>query len=275
MSETVLVDVLDQVATLTLNRPERRNAWTLQLANELSDALERCDADDDIRVVVVTGAGTTFSVGADIGSGDLSNPGDGSNAPEDDRMPSVFPPMLRKPVIAAINGDAVGGGITFSLLCDIRVVAEEARIGFVFVRRGVIPEMGAHLTLPRVVGLATALDLILSGRLISAQEAAALGLCSQVIPAADVLPTALRLAREIAEQTAPVPAAISKQLLWRDVLAELSELIDEETELLRWCSQQPDGAEGVASFVEKRRPRWTGRPSIDVPPVWSAPSSHG
>lgn len=275
MPETVLIDVIDQVATLTLNRPERRNAWTLQLANELSDALERCDADDNVRVVVVTGAGNAFSVGADIGSGDLSNPGDGSATPDDDRMPSVFPPMLRKPVIAAINGDAVGAGITFSLLCDIRVLAREARVGFVFVRRGVIPEMGAHLTLPRVVGLATALDLILSGRLISADESADLGLCHRLAPAAEVLPTALSIAQDLAEKTAPVSAAISKQLLWRDVLADLSEMIDEETELLRWCSQQPDGTEGIASFVEKRAPRWTGRPSVDVPPLWSASADHG
>jgi enoyl-CoA hydratase/carnithine racemase len=275
MPETVLVDVVDQIATLTLNRPERRNAWTLQLANELSDALEQCDADDNVRVVVVTGAGSAFSVGADIGSGDLSHPGDGSTTPEDDRMPSVFPPMLRKPVIAAINGDAVGAGITFSLLCDIRVLAQNARVGFVFVRRGVIPEMGAHLTLPRVVGLATALDLILSGRLLTADEAAGLGLCTHVTPAADVLSTALRIARELAEKTAPVAAAISKRLLWRDALAELTELIDEETELLRWCSQQPDGAEGIASFVEKRPPRWTGRPSVDVPPLWSTTGPQG
>jgi enoyl-CoA hydratase/carnithine racemase len=267
MPKTVLVDVVDSIATLTLSRPERRNAWTLQLANELSDALERCDADDNIRVVVVTGAGRAFSVGADIGGGDLSNPGDGSSTPDDDRMPSVFPPMLRKPVIAAINGDAVGAGITFSLLCDLRVLAREARVGFVFVRRGVIPEMGAHLTLPRVVGLANALDLILSGRLLSADEAADLGLCTHITPAVDVLPTALRLARELAEQTAPVPAAISKRLLWRDVLANLSKLMDEETELLRWCSQQPDGVEGIASFVEKRPPRWTGRPSVETPPL--------
>lgn len=275
MSATVLVDVTDQVATLTLNRPARRNAWTLELANELSDALERCDGDDDVRVVVVTGAGNAFSVGADIGSGDLSKPGDGSTAPESDRMPSFFPPMLRKPVIAAINGDAVGAGITFSLLCDFRVLAREARVGFVFVRRGVIPEMGAHLTLPRIVGLATALNLILSGRLLSADEAAGLGLCSQVTPAADVLPTALSLARELAEQTAPVPAALSKQLLWRDVLTGLRQLMDEETELLRWCSQQPDGAEGITSFVEKRLPRWAGRPSVDVPPLWTVAARHG
>jgi enoyl-CoA hydratase/carnithine racemase len=275
MPENVLIEIADQVAILTLNRPERRNAWTLRLANELSDALERCDADDGVRVVVVTGAGSAFSVGADIGSGDLSNPGDGSATSEDDRMPSVFPPMLRKPVIAAINGDAVGAGITFSLLCDIRVLAREARVGFVFVRRGVIPEMGAHLTLPRVVGLATALELILTGRLLSADEASDLGLCTQVTPAADVLPTALGIARELAEKTAPVAAAISKRLLWRDSLADLTALIDEETELLRWCSLQPDGAEGIASFVEKRAPRWTGRPSVDVPPQWKAATPHG
>src|SRR5690242_3236519 len=267
MPKNVLVDIADQVAILTLNRPERRNAWTLQLANELSDALEGCDADDGVRVVVVTGAGSAFSVGADIGSGDLSNPGDGSATPEDERMPSDHPPILRKPVIAAINAYGVGAGITFSLLCDIRVLAREARVGFVFVRRGVIPEMGAHLTLPRVVGLATALDLILTGRLLSADEAADLGLCTHMTPASEVLPTAMRLAREMAELTAPVPVAISKRLLWRNVLPDLKALIDEETELLRWCSQQPDGAEGVRSFAEKRQPRWTGRPSLDIPPA--------
>lgn len=190
-------------------------------------------------------------------------------------MPSVFPPMLRKPVIAAINGDAVGAGITFSLLCDIRVLAREARVGFVFIRRGVIPEMGAHLTLPRIVGLATALDLILTGRLLPADEASDLGLCNQVVPAVDVLPTALALAHELVTNTAPVPAAISKRLLWRDVLTELAGLLDEETELLRWCSQQPDGAEGIASFVERRPPRWTGRPSVDAPPRWKAATPHG
>jgi enoyl-CoA hydratase/carnithine racemase len=261
---SVLLDVRDHVATITLNRPERRNAWTFELALELSDALEHCDADDDVRAVIVTGAGDRFSVGADLAGGDLSNPGAGAGAPPG-RKPEFYPPMVRKPVIAALNGDAVGGGITFALLCDMRVLAAEARVGLVFVRRGVIPEMGAHLTLPRLVGNAVAAELIFTGRLVPAAGAATLGLCNRMVPAAEVLGEARRIATDIAKNSAPVAVATAKRLLWRDTVPQLLALIEDETDLLGACAHSPDGAEGVASFLERRPPRWTGRPSIDVP----------
>jgi enoyl-CoA hydratase/carnithine racemase len=197
--QTLLLGVDDDgVATLTLNRPEAMNAWNDAMAGEIDRALRRCDADDAVRAVVITGAGRAFCAGADLGrGGETFRP-----APREAEAPrlateALWPFQMKKPVIAAINGHAIGVGITFPMTCDLRYVAEDARIQFAFVRRGVIPELASHAIVPRVIGLSHAADLLLSGRMISGREAAALGLASKALPAAEVLPAALAHAREL------------------------------------------------------------------------------
>jgi enoyl-CoA hydratase/carnithine racemase len=209
--EVILLDVKDQVATITLNRPERLNAWTPEMAAALSEALSACNQRDEVRAVVVTGAGRAFCAGADLGKG-----GDSFASSEEEReeqrralRDEVFPWMIDKPVIAAINGHAVGIGITYSMMCDIRLVAEDAKIQFAFVRRGVIPELASNVTVARVVGLSNAADLLLSGRMILGREAAAMGLATRALPAEEVLPAALERARDIAVNAAPVSVAIA------------------------------------------------------------------
>jgi enoyl-CoA hydratase/carnithine racemase len=264
--ETLLFELKDQIATITLNRPERMNAWNATMAAELSGALSACDADDDIRVVVITGAGRAFCAGADLGRGGETFSGRREGAiVGGDPDAEVFPYMIRKPVIAAINGHAVGVGITYPMLCDVRYVAEDAKIQFAFVRRGVIPELSSHVTVQRAAGFSVAADLLLTGRMIRGREAATLGLASKALPAGEVLPAALDLARDIAVSTAPVSVAISKRLLWEGMNASVSEMRRREHALFAWAGEQADAREGIASFLEKRAPAWSMRPSRDLP----------
>jgi enoyl-CoA hydratase/carnithine racemase len=191
--ETLHLEAAEAVATITLDRPSAMNAWNDQMAAELTDALGRCDEDDGIRAVVLTGAGRAFCAGADLSSGgDTFAPRREPSAAPAPPPRALYPFQVRKPVIAAINGHAIGVGITYPMLCDIRFVAEDAKIQFAFVRRGVIPELASHVIVARVAGLSNAADLLLSGRMIRGHEAAALGLASAALPAAEVLPAALR-----------------------------------------------------------------------------------
>ncbi|MEO5898614.1 MAG: enoyl-CoA hydratase-related protein [Ilumatobacteraceae bacterium] len=256
--ETVLYKVADRVAIVTLNRPERLNAWNSMLGAELGDAMAEADGDDEVRAVVVTGAGRAFCAGADLSAGEFG----GGAAP---KLRVCWPYEVRKPVIAAINGHAVGVGITYPLLCDIRIVAVEAKVQFAFVRRGAIPELASHAILPRVVGLSTAADLLLSGRMFSGADAMAMGLVSQALPAEEVLPAALVLAADIAKNTAPVSVAVSKRLLWDAMDKSVAETLHAEGVLFPRVTALDDAQEGIAAFVEKRSPAWTGRPSIDMP----------
>ena len=249
--------VEDEVAVVTLDRPDQGNAWTTRMAVELDRVLREADADPAVRAVVVTGAGATFSVGADLKSGSIDRPGD-----DDARPPAtpLLPSRMTKPVIAAMNGHAVGAGISFAMHCDVRLLAETAKVGFAFVRRGVIPEMGMHWVVPRVLGMAVATDLLLTGRTIGAAEALGLGVVHRVLPTVDVLRTGLELAREIAVHVAPLSAAASKQLLWDGLDETWERSWQREREAFAACAAHPDAMEGVLSFVEKRPPRWTGRP---------------
>ena len=265
--ETILLDVKDEVATITLNRPERLNAWSTEMAAELSDALTACNERDEVRAVVITGAGRAFCAGADLGKG-----GDSFTSSEEEReeqqsalQNEVFPWMIDKPVIAAINGHAVGIGITYSMMCDIRFVAEDAKIQFAFVRRGVIPELASNVTVARVAGLSNAADLLLSGRLILGREAAALGLATQALPADQVLETALERAREIAVNAAPVSVAIAKRLIWEGINTSVAEMKKREDALFAWAGNQVDATEGVDSFLEKRAPEWKLSVARDKP----------
>jgi enoyl-CoA hydratase/carnithine racemase len=257
--EPVTVEIADGVAVVTLDRPDKLNAFTGLMGTELSEAYASCDADDTVRAVVVTGAGRAFCAGADMEPG-----GDTFAAPAGDDFDAspVHPPAwdVRKPVIAAINGHAIGIGLTLAMQCDLRFVAEDAKLGFVHVRRGVLPDAHAHWTVPRAVGLARAADVFLTGRTFSGREAAELGLASRALPADDVLPTALDVAREIAVQTAPLSVALSKRLLWASSALDRDEIGYLETEYHRLVMGTPDAREGVLAWLEHRDPRWTGKP---------------
>jgi enoyl-CoA hydratase/carnithine racemase len=259
----IRLEVEDQVATLTLNRPEQLNAFTGRMGVEWGDAFARCDADDGVRAVVITGAGRAFCAGADLSRGKDAF----GDAPRERARPErkpLLPWQVRKPVIAAINGHAIGVGLTISMQCDLRFVAEDAKLAFAFVRRGVMPELASHVIVSRVAGLSRAADLLLSGRTFSGREAAELGLASRALPAAEVLPAARAWAREVALHAAPASVAISKRLLWEGVADSVPEMLRKEEALFDWVRQQPDAIEGVVSFVEKRPPSWKAR-ATDLP----------
>ncbi len=271
--EQILLDVKDQVATITLNRPERMNAWTGTMGVELGDALSACNENDEVRAIVLTGAGKAFCAGADLGGrGDTFS---GRREPREDksegggerrrRTAPVRPWQIDKPVIAAINGHAVGVGITYAMTCDIRYVAEDAKIQFAFVRRGILPELASHVIVARVAGFSNAADLLLSGRMILGREAAELGLATKALPKEEVLPAAIEHARDIAINAAPVSVAISKRLLWEGLGMTVPEMERREGPLFAWTGQQPDAREGVLSFLEKRPPQWKLSVAHDKP----------
>lgn len=252
--ETVLYDVSDGVALVTLNRPDAMNAWTPQLSDELSVAMGAADTDDSVRAVVVTGAGKAFCAGADLSGGESGFLG---GRPGEDTRPRRMPHHVRKPVIAAINGHAVGVGITYPMLCDIRIASETAKIQYAMVRRGILPELGSHALLPRVVGFSRAADLLLTGRMILGAEAAELGLVSRALPADQVLPAALEMARDIAVNVAPVSAAVAKQMMWQGINMSVDEMITAEGRLIPKMASLSDSVEGVRAFFEKRAPQWS------------------
>ncbi len=261
----ILLNVEDGVATITLNRPETMNTWNPAMSLDLGNALAALDKDDAVRAVVITGSGRAFCAGADLsGEAWALNAENREEARAALAFPAVMPYQIRKPVLAAINGHAIGVGITFSMTCDIRIVAEDAKIQFAFVRRGLTPELGSHVIVPRIAGFSVAADLMLSGRMISGKELARLGLASEALPAADVLPAALERARDY-KNTAPVSVAITKHLLWQGLTASISEMDESEFSLFQWVCRQPDAAEGVISFMTKRMPEWKMSASKDLP----------
>jgi enoyl-CoA hydratase/carnithine racemase len=262
-------EIDDRVATITLNRPEALNAFTGRMGGEWGDALARCDQDDEVRAVIVTGAGRAFCAGADLSRGKDAFGGERAAPPRPERTP-LQPWQVRKPVVAAINGHAIGVGLTFPMLCDVRFVAEDAKLAFAFVRRGVIPELASHVIVSRVAGLSRAAELLLSGRTFTGREAAELGLASRALPAAEVLPAARAWARDVALNAAPASVAISKRLLWEGVADSVPAMLRKEEALFDWVRRQPDAIEGVVAFVEKRPASWKLRPSTDLP-EWPAP----
>jgi enoyl-CoA hydratase/carnithine racemase len=265
--ETILFDVdADGVATLTLNRPEKRNAWNRQMGLEIRGALKDADARDDVRVVIVTGAGKDFCVGADLeGAGKVFEQVRDGEAAGQQRL-SLKAWDVRKPIIGALNGAVAGVGATLPLHWDIRLAGESTRITFVFPKRGLTPEAASTWMLPRIIGLTRASELLLTGRLVRAAEALEIGLVSRVVPDAELLPTAQTLAREIARETAPVAVALTKQLIWR-FLSEDDPSAAEKLDglVFGWATQSPDAKEGIRSFLEKRPPRWSMKVSTDVP----------
>jgi len=276
--ETILYEVDGPILTITLNRPDKLNAYTAMMGVELADAFQRADADDEVRVVVVTGSGRAFCAGADIsgGAGAFDSKAEGSVAfvaPGRARqagggfVEAIF--NCRKPSIAALNGAAVGVGATMTLPMDIRIAAAGARVGFIFARRGLVPEAGSAWFLPKLVGLPQALRWCLTGSLIPAEEAKAAGLVSEIVEPEALLARAREIATEIAENTAPVSIALARQMLWRFAGApDPWELLKVDGPLSMQLGAGPDVREGVGAFLEKRPPRFPGRVSSDMPPAW-------
>jgi enoyl-CoA hydratase/carnithine racemase len=222
--EQILTETSDGVLTITFNRPERLNAWTAQMGLELRTAFDRADADDEVRAIIVTGAGRGFCAGADLASGgdtfDYRKHESAGPARDNGGEFTLRVFESTKPVIAAINGPAVGVGATMTLPMDVRLAADDARIGFVFARRGIIPEACSSWFLPRVVGIGRAMEWVTTGRVFSAQEALEGGLVRSLHPKGELLDAARALAHEIAENTAPVSVALARQLMWRMLGAE-------------------------------------------------------
>ncbi|MGK0222561.1 MAG: enoyl-CoA hydratase/carnithine racemase [Limisphaerales bacterium] len=260
--EQITLEVDGQVAVVTLNRPERLNTWTDIMSRELSEAMYSCDEDDNVRAIVITGAGRAFCAGADISGGDSAF------APRErvkQNRPPLWPYMVRKPVIAAINGAAIGVGITYPMLADVRLVAEQAKIGFAMVRRGILPELASHLTVAQVAGFSNAADLLLTGRIITGSVAVEMGLASECLPKDELMPRAMAIAQDIAANTAPVSVALSKKLLWEGLATKIPGMMLSEGKILQWLGTSADMKEGVQSFLEKRPPEWKMSVSKDIP----------
>lgn len=269
----LLSELSDGILTITLNRPEKMNAFTTQMGEQLGAALDRADADDAVRVIIVTGAGKGFCAGADISAGSV---GSGSGMERKGLPPGGIGQRLfesKKPMIAAINGAAVGVGVTMTLPMDIRIAANTAKIGFVFTKRGLVPEAGSAWFLPRIVGLPKALEWVYCGRTITADEALAAGLVNEVVPADGLLERARAIAREIADNTAPVATALTRALMWRAAAADNPfEALRVDSTLNLALAAGGDVKEGFAAFRDKRAPQFPGKVSTDMPapyPWWS------
>jgi enoyl-CoA hydratase/carnithine racemase len=268
-------EVEDGVATLTLHRPETLNALTRTMLAELHAALDLADGDDAVRALIVTGAGRAFCAGADLSAG-AGTFGDGPGDPDAAAAHRdgggtftlrVF--EMRKPVIAAINGPAVGFGVTMTLPMDVRLASTAARLGFVFARRGVVPEACSTWFLPRLVGIAQAAEWVYTGRVFSAEEALAGRLVSRVVAPEALLPAARALAREIAQHTSAVSVALSRQMLWRLLGADHPMAAHRLDSLgMYWTGRSADAHEGVAAFLDKRPPRFTLSATRDMPPFY-------
>ena len=281
MYSEIAYEVSDGVLTLTLNRPDALNAVTMSMVDELLDAFDRSDADDDVRVVVVTGRGRAFCAGADMSMGDrtFERPEgvdeSGQRWRDEGGLISLRIFRSLKPVIAAINGPAVGVGVTMTLPMDIRLASETARIGFVFARRGIVPEAASSWFLPRVVGISRAMEWAATGRIFPASEALEGGLVRSVHPPDELLPSAYALAREIADNTSPVSVTLIRQMMWR-TLGESHPMAGHRLESLAIAAlgRTADVREGVDSFLEKRPAQFRSKVSRDMPdffPWWEEP----
>jgi enoyl-CoA hydratase/carnithine racemase len=279
--DTVTLEARDGVAILTLNRPAKLNAYNTQMMKDLVAALDATDAEDAIRAVVVTGAGRAFCSGADLSAG--ASTFDFEARGGEDREARMIDGVWRdgggqvtlrifdslKPVIAAVNGPAVGVGVTMQCAMDIRMASTDARFGFVFTRRGVNPEAASSWFLPRLVGMQTALEWCLTGRFVGAREALERGFVRSLHDPADLLPAALALAREIADNAAPVSVALTRQMLWRMAGAQHPmEAHQADSRGMYLRGTMADAHEGVAAFLEKRQPVWVDKVSSDIPNIW-------
>ncbi|TDJ29096.1 MAG: enoyl-CoA hydratase [Gammaproteobacteria bacterium] len=274
----ITYDVEDGILTLTLNRPEKLNAFTGEMLTEMIDAFDRADADDEVRAIIVTGAGRAFCAGADLSGGSDTFNADG----REDRQSGVQPDgggkltlriyELNKPIIAAINGAAVGVGITMTLAMDVRIAADVAKFGFVFARRGIVPEACSSYFLPRVVGISKALEWCYSGRVFPADEALQGGLLRSLHPKEELLKAARGIARDIADNTSAVSVSLIRHMMWRMLGADHPiEAHKIDSRGVYYTGRSADSKEGVASFLEKRPAKFPGTVSKDMPeffPWW-------
>jgi enoyl-CoA hydratase/carnithine racemase len=276
--ETIKMEIPEPgIGLITLNRPDRLNAWTKEMMEELIDAFRQADENDELRVTIITGEGKGFCAGADLDPGRFVGRG-GKSTSSDDIPRDTAGQLtlviydLKKPVIAAINGPAVGVGITMTLPMDIRIASTKARIGFAFNRRGMVPEGCSTWFLPRIVGISRASEWMTTGRILSSEEAFDGGLISQVVEPDKLMPTALDLAKEIRDNTSSISTALSRQMMWRMLGADHPmEAHKIESRSLHYMFQSADLQEGVASFLEKRAPNFPMKPSRDLPdfyPWW-------
>lgn len=277
--EQILYDVKDRVLTITLNRPEKLNAYTRQMQGEVIDALKRADEDDDVRVIIFTGAGRAYCAGADLSTGgktfDYDKRSDEFEATSHRDGGGVLSLAIydtKKPVIGAINGHAVGVGVTMTLPMDIRIAADDAKFGFVFAKRGISPEACSTYFLPRLVGIGQAAEWVYTGRVFPASEALAGGLVTKVVAKDQVVATAEALAHEIADNTSAISVTLSKAMLWRMLgVDHPMEAHKIESKSIIALGQGADAYEGVQSFLEKRPAKFTMAPSKDMPdfyPWW-------
>lgn len=274
--EHISLDIADGIATITLDRPDKLNAFTGTMMHEMIAAFDRTDADDDVKAVIVTGAGRGFCAGADLSSGGDTFSRGGSDVVDRQGIPRDGGGLLTlrifdslKPVIGAINGAAVGVGVTMTLPMDIRLASEDAKFGFVFARRGIVPEACSSYFLPRLVGIQQATEWVFTGRVFPAAEAKEAGLVRSVHAAADLLPAARALAREIADNTAPVSVALSRRMLWRMLGASHpmdAHRVDSRGIMER--GRSADSREGVVSFLEKRPASYPDKVSDGLPDVF-------
>jgi enoyl-CoA hydratase/carnithine racemase len=280
MPAEILYDVTDHVATITLNRPDRLNAFTRTMMKELLAAFDEIDADDDVRVVIMTGAGRAFCAGADLGAGgetfaDRDGAMTGRIRRDGGGMVSLRIFDLKKPIIAAINGPAVGVGITMTLPMDFRLVADNAKIGFVFARRGIVPEACSSWFLPRLVGISQAMEWVATGRIFLPDEALSHGLVRSVHAPDDLMPAARALATEIVENTSAVSVALARQLMWRMLGASHPMHAHQaDSTAMAARGRSADAAEGVQAFLDKRPAVFRDRVSSDLPnafPQWIEP----
>ncbi len=254
MSEIVLCEITDDVALLTLNRPDRLNAWTPALQTRYFDLLDECVARDDVRAIVVTGAGRGFCAGADMDDLKTISGGEVDRSQTDDTRPVAYPLSLPKPVIAAINGPCAGIGLVLAVMCDLRFAAQSAKITTAFSRRGLVAEHGISWMLPRLVGPARALDLLLSGRVVLGGEAAELGLVNRAVPDGQAAQEALAYAGELARECSPASMATMKRQVYGDYDRTLADTVQDANRLMLESFAAPDFVEGVQSFMERRPP---------------------
>lgn len=276
--EQIRYDVDDGILTITLSRPDKLNAFTPLMMTELLAAFDAADADDDVRVVIMTGEGRAFCAGADLSGGgkafDAEHRGVTSDEPTRDGGGRVSLRIFEsnKPVIAAINGPAVGVGLTMTLPMDVRLASDSAKFGFVFARRGIVPEAASTWFLPRLVGPSQAAEWLLTGRVFEADEALAARLVRSVHPADDLLSVATALAKEMSESTSAISVALARRMMWQGLTFPTpyrSHLADSRA--MRATGSSADAFEGVSSFLEKRSPQFPGKPSTDIPDVFSDP----
>ncbi len=277
MTSDISVSVEDKILTITLNRPDRLNAFTNVMRDEMIAAFDQADADDDVRCIIVTGEGRGFCAGADLGEGGdtFNTEREGQDGPvwrDGGGQVSLRIFESKKPVIGAINGPAVGVGVTMTLPMDIRIASYAAKFGFVFSRRGIVPEACSSWFLPRIVGIQQALAWTFSGRVFPAEEALKGGLVQEVTAPENLLPRARAIAAEIVENTAPVSVALTRQMMWRMLGADHPmEAHKIDSRGIAQLGISPDVKEGVESFLEKRPPEFSMKPSEDMPdfyPWW-------